>query len=86
MFESAKTETLTIIGQNLKRSLMEIIDMGDKAFIARKPGASPANEMFLIKMGLLAEIEAEIARRGMNPKHPCFGEDVLGMIERAKAG
>lgn len=85
MIESAiskvKPKTLQILTQNVKRGMMQVIDMPDRSK-AKKQGAIPASQFFTLQHAALTALEAEITRRGMNPKHPAFGPDLSSEIQR----
>ena len=88
-FEKLSTADLRTLILNVKRGLQDILTMDRAAEDARRrttKGASPTVEFFWLDVFLLTTMEKEVMSRKMDPRHPAFGPDVLGLVADMQAG
>lgn len=84
--EAAKTVSIQKIIKNLKVGCMSVIDMTPEEMHRKrvKGNVTPA-QSFQMSFAVLQMFEAEIVRRGMDPRHPSFGPDITAAVDKVRA-
>lgn len=64
--ESASDKTIINLIANLKSGILNVVAMGDKAYITKSVKECPPIAAFEVNMSLLEPFKAEALRRGLN--------------------
>ena len=79
--DTVSTESLTRNLRVMREAVMRCIEAGDESFTSPKEGRADNITFNSIRVGLIANFEAELISRGITPQGIDFGPDVREIIK-----
>ena len=84
-FEPSTTAELRTLALKVKDGIIEMSNLSDEKLTWLGRRGCPAGESFWIRTYLLALIEETLIDRGIDPRHPAFGPDIMAVISEEMA-